>query len=361
MKSSYLFHSKIFTCFRGLAFASVAQLALALPAFAQSQIWTIDRGTAPITRATDSFRSALSIITHNDIELEPPLGVPSCHIENICLRALSQGDVDIASINFEEIRDVFPTLDLLNLPFAFGDPRVAHAMLQGDTPLISALRTHISSQSDKSLRLLAITPIFNGTHILIKGTPAIKPDMFAFKRIATGLPEFDRKRATDFGGFPVPTPIDDYAVAFDTDAIDVAFAPPEMIRPFLDQRKMDYSVSLEPMTYDLMFWIMRQDKFETTTETTRGHIGQAVFHLQTALEAEFQTQSLAFQKDVQRASAQAFSVKATDQRAFRENTRALQDWATSLYPEAEKIIAALQDEFDRAQKETDALRAGSLE
>ena len=102
------------------------------------------------------FKNYVEQASNGAIEVELFIGTQLCSNGSECLAGIADGNIDIVIQTSGGTANIFPFVQVLDLPYLMSDDRVAEAVLANGSSFVQTMQDMVAESSDGAVRLMTI-------------------------------------------------------------------------------------------------------------------------------------------------------------------------------------------------------------
>jgi tripartite ATP-independent transporter DctP family solute receptor len=294
------------------------------------------------------FKDFVESHSNGKIEVELFIGTQLCANGTECMQALEDSSVDIYISTSGGTANMYPYVQVLDLPYILRDDRVAETVFTGD--FTRELRKSILADSDNKVRLMTIGNTggwrnFANTKRTIK-TPA---DMEGLK-IRTVVADLPQELVKALGASPTPIPWPELFTSFQTGVVEGSKnGITDIMGMKFPEAGLKY-VTLDGHAYMGALWFMSQDSFMKMDEDLRKVVVDGFAALQQATFASPKRKSIQAYQDFAKAGGELYVPTPEDKAKFAEAATPVYEWFGKNIKDGEKWLNLLRDEAKKAEE-----------
>ena len=304
------------------------------------------------------FKDFVESRSNGKVEVELFIGTQLCANGTECLQALEDGSVDIYISTAGGAANMYPYVQVLDLPYVLSDDRIAEEVLTGD--FTRELRKAILKDSGDKVRLMTIGNTggwrnFANTKRVVK-TPA---DMKGLK-IRTVVADLPQELVKALGASPTPIPWPELFSSFQTGVVEGSKNGITDIMGMKFPEAGLKNVTLDGHAYMGALWYMNNENFLDMDEETRKVVVDGFQALQQATFASPKRKSIKAYADFKKAGGNLYVPTPSDKAAFKKAAEPVYTWFQKSVKDGEKWYALLSEEAAKAEKKVAAAYAADI-
>lgn len=298
------------------------------------------------------FKDFVESRSNGKVEVELFIGTKLCANGTECLQAVEDGSVDIYISTSGGAANMYPYVQVLDLPYVLRDDRIAEAVLKGD--FTRELRKSILADSDNKIRLMTIGNTggwrnFANTKRVVK-TPE---DMKGLK-IRTVVADLPQELVKSLGASPTPIPWPELFTSFQTGVVEGSKNGITDIMGMKFPEAGLKNVTLDGHAYMGALWYMNNENFMKMDEATRMVIVDGFDALQQATFASPKRKSIQAYADFKKGGGNLYVPTPENKAAFKAAAAPVYDWFQKNVKDGEKWFNLLSSEAAKAEADVAA-------
>ena len=304
------------------------------------------------------FKDFVESRSNGKVEVELFIGTQLCANGTECLQAVEDGSVDIYISTSGGAANMYPYVQVLDLPYVLRDDRIAEEVLSGD--FTREMRKAILKDSDDKIRLMTIGNTggwrnFANTKRVVK-TPE---DMKGLK-IRTVVADLPQELVKALGASPTPIPWPELFTSFQTGVVEGSKNGITDIMGMKFPEAGLKNVTLDGHAYMGALWYMSNESFMKMDESTRKVVVDGFDALQQATFASPKRKSIQAYADFKKAGGNLYVPTPSDKAAFKKAAEPVYTWFQKNVKDGEKWYSLLSSEAAKAEKAVDAAYAADV-
>lgn len=322
-------------------FASAAQAEVKLRAVANSNEADEDYDGLVV------FKDFVEAHSNGEIEVELFIGTQLCANGTECMQALEDGSVDIYISTSGGVANMFPYVQVLDLPYILTNDRIAESVLSGD--FTREMRKAILADSDDRVRLMTIGNTGGWRNFAnTKGTVKTPEDMEGLK-IRTVVADLPQELVKSLGASPTPIPWPELFTSFQTGVVEGSKnGITDIMGMKFPEAGLKY-VTLDGHAYMGALWYMNNEAFLGMDEPLRRVVVDGFHALQQATFASPKRKSIQAYEEFAAAGGELYVPTPEDKAAFKAAAEPVYAWFSENIEDGEKWLTLLQDEAAAAE------------
>lgn len=304
------------------------------------------------------FKDFVEAHSNGRIAVELYIGTQLCANGTECMQALEDGSVDVFISTASGVGNMFPYVQVLDLPYLLRDDRVAETVLAGD--FTRELRTSILEDSDNQVRLMTIGNTggwrnFANTKHTIK-TPR---DIEGLK-IRTVVSDLPQELVKSLGASPTPIPWPELFTSFQTGVVEGSKnGITDIMSMKFPEAGLKY-ITLDGHAYMSAYWFMNNERFLNMPDDMRRVIVDGFSALQQATFASPKRKSIKAYQDFNAAGGEVYVPTPEQKDVFKKAAEPVYSWFKGSVKDGEKWFDLLAREAAAAEQAIEKAYASDL-
>ena len=293
------------------------------------------------------FKDYVESHSNGRIKIDLFIGTQLCANGTECLQALEDGSVDVYISTSGGAANMYPYVQVLDLPYLLTDDRVAEIVLAGD--FTREMRRAILKDSDNKVRLMTIGNTggwrnFANTKRVVK-SPA---DMQGLK-IRTVVADLPQELVKALGASPTPIPWPELFTSFQTGIVEGSKnGITDIMGMKFPEAGLKY-VTLDGHAYMSALWYMNNENFLAMPEDLRKVVVDGFSALQQATFASPKRKSIKAYSDFTAAGGNLYVPTPEQKAAFQKAAEPVYSWFKGNVKDGEKWYDLLKKETAKTQ------------
>lgn len=321
------------------------------------------RTTAPNVEDEDYdglvvFKDFVEARSNGAIGVEIVLGNQICSNGTECLEALEDGVLDIYISTSGGAANLFPFVQVLDLPYILRDDRVAEMVLSGEFQ--DHMRRAALETSGDVIRLMTIGNTggwrnFANTQRVVK-----TPSDLAGLKIRTIVADLPQVLVDSLGASSTPIPWPELFTSFQTGVVEGSKnGITDIMNMSFPEAGLQY-LTLDGHAYMSALWWMNNERFMGMTDELKSVVLDGFNALQQATFASPKRKSIQAYQDFVAGGGTIYVPTPDEKTQWQEGATPVYDWFASNVEDGETWLSRLQDSAKAAETQIDAENAGRL-
>ena len=292
------------------------------------------------------FKDFVESRSNGAVEVELFIGKQPCADGTECLRALEDGSVDVYVSTSGDAANVYPYVQVLDLPYILTDDRVAEEVLSGN--LTRELRRQILADSGNLVRLMTIGNTGGWRNFANTKRTVATPEDIEGMKIRTAVADLPRELVEALGASPIPIPRPELFASFRTGVVEGSESGiADIVSMEFPEAGLKY-LTLDGHAYVGALWYMNNEVFMSMPEDVRRVVVDGFEALQQATFASPKRKSIRAYADFADAGGELHVPSPEEKRAFRAAAEPVHDWFAENVEGGRRWLDLLRSEADRA-------------
>ncbi|RKF14302.1 C4-dicarboxylate ABC transporter substrate-binding protein [Alginatibacterium sediminis] len=304
------------------------------------------------------FKDFVEAHSNGKVSVDLFIGTQLCANGTECMQALEDGSVDIYISTSGGVANMFPYVQVLDLPYLLRDDRVAETVLTGD--FTREMRKSILADSDDKIRLMTIGNTGGWRNFAnTKRTVKEPKDMDGLK-IRTVVADLPQELVKALGASPTPIPWPELFTSFQTGVVEGSKnGITDIMGMKFPEAGLKY-VTLDGHAYMSALWYMNNDMFMDMPEDVRKVVVDGFSALQQATFASPKRKSIKAYQEFSEAGGTLYVPTPEQKTMFKDSAAPVYEWFKTSVKDGEKWITLLNDEAAKAEADIDKAYAADL-
>jgi TRAP-type C4-dicarboxylate transport system substrate-binding protein len=332
---------------------------------AQAQDFTI-RATANSNENDEDydglvvFKNFVEQASNGAIGVELFIGTQLCSNGSECLQGIADGNIDVYISTSGGAANVFPFVQVLDLPYLMSDDRVAEMAMQAGSPFMNQMQSMVKETSGGAMRLMTIGNTGGWRNFANTQRRVAKPEDLAGLKIRTVVADLPQELVRALGASPTPIPWPELFTSFQTGVVE---GSKNGITDIMGMKFPDAGlqyVTLDGHAYMGALWFMNNEKFMSMPEDLRRVVADGFYQLQQATFASPKRKSIQAYQDFAAGGGDIYVPTPAEKAAFKDAAAPVYDWFKTNVDGGEDIFNALTTAVSEAEAKLDAIRENEL-
>ncbi|MGB0867319.1 MAG: TRAP transporter substrate-binding protein DctP [Granulosicoccaceae bacterium] len=304
------------------------------------------------------FKDFVESRSNGAISVELFIGTQLCANGTECLQAVEDGSVDIYISTSGGAANMYPYVQVLDLPYLLRDDRVAEAVLSGD--FTREMRKSILADSDNKIRLMTIGNTGGWRNFANTKRDVKNPEDMKGLKIRTVVADLPQELVKALGASPTPIPWPELFTSFQTGVVEGSKnGITDIMGMKFPEAGLKY-VTLDGHAYMSALWYMNNDMFMDMPEDMRRVIVDGFDALQQATFASPKRKSIQAYADFTATGGSLYVPTPEQKAAFKAAATPVYDWFAGNVKDGQKWLDLLNSSAAEAESAIDAAYASDL-
>jgi tripartite ATP-independent transporter DctP family solute receptor len=304
------------------------------------------------------FKDFVEAHSNGRIAVELFIGTQLCANGTECMQALEDGSVDVFISTASGVGNMFPYVQVLDLPYLLRDDRVAETVLAGD--FTRELRTSILEDSDNQVRLMTIGNTGGWRNFANTKRTVQTPKDIEGLKIRTVVSDLPQELVKALGASPTPIPWPELFTSFQTGVVEGSKnGITDIMSMKFPEAGLKY-ITLDGHAYMSAYWFMNNESFLNMPEDMRRVIVDGFSALQQATFASPKRKSIKAYQDFSSAGGEVYVPTPAQKDAFKKAAEPVYSWFKGNVKDGEKWCDLLAQEAAKAEQAIETSYASDL-
>ena len=332
---------------------------------AQAQDFTI-RATANSNENDEDydglvvFKNFVEQASNGAIGVELFIGTQLCSNGSECLQGIADGNIDVYISTSGGAANVFPFVQVLDLPYLMADDRVAEMALAAGSPFMTKMQDMVKETSGGAMRLMTIGNTGGWRNFANTQRRITSPADMEGLKIRTVVADLPQELVKALGASPTPIPWPELFTSFQTGVVE---GSKNGITDIMGMKFPDAGlqyITLDGHAYMGALWFMNNEKFMSMPEDLRRVVVDGFYQLQQATFASPKRKSIQAYEDFAAGGGDIYVPTPDEKQALKEAAAPVFDWFKANVDGGEEIFNALNEAVAEAEAELAEIRANEL-
>lgn len=294
------------------------------------------------------FKDFVESRSNGKISVDLFIGTQLCANGTECIQALEDGSVDIYISTSGGVANIFPYVQVLDLPYILRDDRVAEEVLSGD--FTREMRKAILADSDEKIRLMTIGNTGGWRNFANTKRPIENPSDMKGLKIRTVVADLPQNLVKALGANPTPIPWPELFTSFQTGVVEGSKnGITDIMGMKFPEAGLQY-VTLDGHAYMSALWYMNNEVFTKMPEDLRRVVVDGFDALQQATFASPKRKSIQAYQEFQEGGGELYVPTPAQKEAFKKAAAPVFDWFGDNIKDGDKWYKLLVAEAAKAEK-----------
>ncbi len=302
------------------------------------------------------FKNYVEQASNGAIGVELFIGTQLCSNGTECLAGLADGNIDIVIQTSGGTANIFPFVQVLDLPYLMSDDRVAEAVLANGSGFVTTMQDMVQEASDGMVRLMTVGNTGGWRNFANTQKRVTQPSDMEGLKIRTVVADLPQELVKALGASPTPIPWPELFTSFQTGVVE---GSKNGITDIMNMKFPDAGlkyVTLDGHAYMGALWFMNNEKFMSLDPALRRVVVDGFYALQQATFASPKRKSIQAYQDFQTAGGDIYVPTPEEKAMFKEAASPVYDWFKTNVDGGERIFDALTGAVAEVEAEIDATR-----
>ncbi len=304
------------------------------------------------------FKNYVEQASNGAIEVELFIGTQLCSNGSECLAGVADGNIDIAIVTSGGTANVFPYVQVLDLPYLMADDRIAEAALQSGSPFVTKMQEMVQESSGGAIRLMTIGNTggwrnFANTKKRVQG-----PDDLKGMKIRTVVADLPQELVKSVGASPTPIPWPELFTSFQTGVVE---GSKNGITDIMGMKFPDAGlqyITLDGHAYMGALWFMNNERFTGLDPALQRVVSDGFYALQQATFASPKRKSIQAYQDFAAGGGDIYVPTPEEKAMFKDAAAPVYDWFKDNVDGGEAVFNALNNSVASVEADLEKVMMG---
>ncbi len=302
------------------------------------------------------FKNHVEQASNGAINVELFIGTQLCSNGTECLAGLADGNIDIVIQTSGGTANIFPFVQVLDLPYLMGDDRVAETVLSNGSGFVTTMQDMVREASDGAVRLMTIGNTGGWRNFANTRRRVMQPSDMDGLKIRTVVADLPQELVKALGASPTPIPWPELFTSFQTGVVE---GSKNGITDIMNMKFPDAGlkyVTLDGHAYMGALWFMNDERFMSLDPALRRVVVDGFYALQQATFASPKRKSIQAYQDFQAAGGDIYVPTPEEKAMFKQAAAPVYDWFKANVDGGERVFDALTEAVAEAETGIDGIR-----
>ncbi|BCL71587.1 putative TRAP-type C4-dicarboxylate transport system, periplasmic component [Vibrio nigripulchritudo SO65] len=294
------------------------------------------------------FKDFVESRSNGKISVDLFIGTQLCGNGTECVQALEDGSIDIYVSTSGGTANMFPYVQVLDLPYILSDDRVAEEVLSGS--FVQEMRKDILKDSGNKVRLMTIGNTGGWRNFANTKREVKSPNDIKGLKIRTIVADLPQELVKSLGASPTPIPWPELYTSFQTGVVEGSKnGITDIMGMKFPEAGLKY-VTLDGHAYMAALWFMNNQQFSKMPEDLRKVVVDGFYALQQATFASPKRKSIKAYQDFAKAGGKLYVPSQAEKDQFKAKAQPVYQWFTKNVKQGEKYYNLLVSEAGNAEQ-----------
>ena len=307
------------------------------------------------------FKNHVENASNGAITVELFIGTQLCSAPEECMQGVADGSIDIYIATSSGAANIFPYVQVLDLPYLMSDDRVAEAVLDNNSDFVNLLQSKVLEDSGGSMRLMTIGNTGGWRNFANTKRRVQMPSDMEGLKIRTVVADLPQELVKALGAAPTPIPWPELFTSFQTNVVE---GSKNGITDIMGMKFPDAGlqyVTLDGHAYMGAMWYMNNEQFMGLSDDLKAVVIDGFYQLQQATFASPKRKSIQAYEDFVAGGGDLYVPTPDEKAAFKDAAAPVYDWFKDNVDGGTEVFDALTASVAAAEAEIEASRAGDLQ
>ncbi len=306
------------------------------------------------------FKNYVEQASNGAISVELFIGTQLCSNGSECLAGVADGNIDIAIATSGGTANVFPFVQVLDLPYLMADDRIAESALQAGSPFVAKMQEMVQESSGGAIRLMTIGNTGGWRNFANTKKRVQMPGDLQGMKIRTVVADLPQELVRAVGASPTPIPWPELFTSFQTGVVE---GSKNGITDIMSMKFPDAGlqfITLDGHAYMGALWFMNSEKLMSMPEDLRIVVVDGFYALQQATFASPKRKSIQAYQEFAAGGGDIYVPTPAEKAAFKEAAAPVYEWFKSNVDGGSDVFDALNAAVAEAEADLAKRRASDL-
>ncbi|MEO0989727.1 MAG: TRAP transporter substrate-binding protein DctP [Pseudomonadota bacterium] len=306
------------------------------------------------------FKNYVEQASNGSITVELFIGTQLCSNGSECLAGVADGSIDVVIQTSGGTANIFPFVQVLDLPYLMADDRVAEAALSNGSQFIQKMQEMTLDMSGGAVRLMTVGNTGGWRNFANTQRRVAGPGDLDGLKIRTVVADLPQELVRALGASPTPIPWPELFTSFQTGVVE---GSKNGITDIMGMKFPDAGlqyITLDGHAYMGALWFMNNERFMSMDDAQKRVILDGFYQLQQATFASPKRKSIQAYQDFAAGGGDIYVPTPDEKAAFKDAAAPVYDWFKSNVDGGAEIFDALTASVAEAEAELDAVRAAEM-
>ncbi|MDJ0826778.1 MAG: TRAP transporter substrate-binding protein DctP [Rhodobacter sp.] len=302
------------------------------------------------------FKNYVEQASNGAIEVELFIGTQLCSNGSECLAGIADGNIDIVIQTSGGTANIFPFVQVLDLPYLMSDDRVAEAVLANGSSFVSTMQDMVQEASGGAVRLMTIGNTGGWRNFANTQKRVTQPSDMDGLKIRTVVADLPQELVKALGASPTPIPWPELFTSFQTGVVE---GSKNGITDIMNMKFPDAGlqyITLDGHAYMGALWFMNNERFMGMDAAQQRVVLDGFYALQQATFASPKRKSIQAYQDFVAAGGDIYVPTPEEKAMFKDAAAPVYDWFKANVDGGERIFDALTGAVADVEGAIDATR-----
>ena len=344
--------------------ATALAAVMALPAFAQDVVNL--RATANSNEADEDydglvvFKDYVEAASNGAITVELFIGTQLCGNGAECLQGVADGSIDIFVTTSGGAANIFPYVQIFDLPYLMSDDRIAEAVLTS-TDLTQQMRERALEDSGNAIRIMTIGNTGGWRNFANTERRIEAPGDIAGLKLRTVEADLPQELVKTLGASPTPIPWPELFTSLQTGVVEgTANGITDIMGMKFPDAGLEY-LTLDRHSYMAAIWVMNNEAFEALSPELKRVVVDGFAELQQATFASPKRKSIQAYEDFAAGGGDVYVPSPEQKQAFQDAAAPVYDWFAENVDGGSEMLENFRAAIAQAEETVNAQRDAAMQ
>ena len=306
------------------------------------------------------FKNFVEQASNGAIGVEIFMGTQLCSNGSECAQGVADGTIDIYVTTSGGFANIFPYVQVFDLPYLMSDDRVAEKVMENKSPLMQTLKGKVLEDSDGLIRLMTVGNTGGWRNFANTQRRVAGPGDLAGLKIRTVVADLPQELVKALGASPTPIPWPELFTSFQTGVVE---GSKNGITDIMGMKFPDAGLqylTLDGHAYMAALWIMNNEVFSGMPADLQRVVLDGFYQLQQATFASPKRKSIQAYQDFAAGGGDIYVPTPDEKAAFKDASQPVYEWFQSNVNGGQDVFDALISSVEAAEAEIAEERAADM-
>ncbi len=304
------------------------------------------------------FKNYVEQASNGAIEVELFIGTQLCSNGSECLAGVADGNIDIVIQTSGGTANIFPFVQVLDLPYLMSNDRVAEAVLAAGSEFTTTMQNMVMEASGGAVRLMTIGNTGGWRNFANTQKRIAQPSDMEGLKIRTVVADLPQELVRALGASPTPIPWPELFTSFQTGVVE---GSKNGITDIMGMKFPDAGlqyITLDGHAYMGALWFMNNERYAGLDPALQQVVSDGFYALQQATFASPKRKSIQAYQDFAAGGGDIYVPTPEEKAMFKEAAAPVYDWFKDNVDGGTAVFDALNASVAAVEANLEAVRMG---
>ncbi len=302
------------------------------------------------------FKNYVEQASNGAIEVELFIGTQLCSNGSECLAGVADGNIDIVIQTSGGTANIFPFVQVLDLPYLMSNDRVAEAVLASGSEFVTTMQNMVQEASGGAVRLMTIGNTGGWRNFANTQKRVTSPADMEGLKIRTVVADLPQELVRALGASPTPIPWPELFTSFQTGVVE---GSKNGITDIMGMKFPDAGlqyITLDGHAYMGALWFMNNERYAGLDPALQQVVSDGFYALQQATFASPKRKSIQAYQDFAAGGGDIYVPTPEEKAMFKEAAAPVYDWfkdnvdgGTAVFDALNASVAAVEADLEKVR------------